>query len=350
MATLPEIWNPEKTWVFAVGILKWANSDAYESFPDAVPNRADKRWLDILRAKGVPAKQICYLQDQKATLENIQAKLPQFLASAAKDHLFIFYFAGHGDWDWETGEHYFINYDANADDHDYSWSVTSIFKAIKTSFRGAGVLLLADCCYSGGLIDAIHQQAPKTAMACISSAYSRNSSTGQWTFTESLCRGWSGDASVDLDGDGEISLYDLARYIELEMAFVEEQKSMFLTTGNFDPQILLVKTAKRTAVDIPQRVEAKWEGQWYKAKTCSREGTKVWVNYVEDGTEEWVAERDIRPYQPHGFAAGAQVKVAYYSKWYSATVKKAWYGLHFIRYEDYGEDWDEWVSHDRIRA
>lgn len=351
MNPLQDYWNPETTWIFAVGILEWEHSGVFESFPDAIPNRADQRLIDILQARGVPAEQISYLQDQEATLENIQESLTEVLTNVEDDHLLILYFTGHGDWDSETGEHFFINYDAKPQDRENYWSVASIFDAIGASFYGAGVLLLADCCFSGGLIDQTKQRSLGISIACITSAYSHNISTGQWTFTESLCKGWSGHAAADLDGDGEISLYDLARYVELEMAFVEEQKSMFLTTGDFDPQLQIAVVHTETDYEPERRVEAKWEdGYWYKAKTIGYGDQQVWVRYVEDGIEAWVPEQDVCPYQPQGFAPGEPVEVLFEEDWYAATVKKFWYGLHFISYDDYDETWNEWVSSDRIRS
>lgn len=344
-----DYWIPEKTWIFAVGILQWQNSEAFSSFPDAMPNRADQRLLDLFQARGVPPEQICYLQDQEATLAQIQAKLPEMLASVDEDSLFILYFAGHGDWDADTGEHFFINYDASADDRDNYWSVSSIVDEIEASFQGAGILLLADCCYSGGLVDHIKPRSLESAIACITSAYTHNTSTGQWTFTESLCKGWSGERCVDLDGDGEISLYDLARYTELEMAFVEEQKSMFLTTGNFDAQMQLAIVVPDDDSEPAQRVEVYWEDDWYKAKTIGQEDSKTWIRYIEDGSEELVEANRIRPYQPTGFPVGAQISVGFDEEWYPARVQKFWYGLHFISYDDYPESWNEWVSRDRIR-
>ncbi len=343
-------WNPKRTWVFAVGILEWKHGDVFAPFPDAIPNRADQKLIDIWKAKGVPSEQICYLQDQEATIDAIQEQLSVWLSSAGTDDLFVLYFAGHGDWNSDTGEHFFINYDANPDNQDNYWSISSIFAAIATSFSGAGVLLLADCCFSGGLIDQAKQHSLETSIACITSAYSHNTSTEQWTFTASLCRGWSGHAWVDLDGDGTISLYDLARYTELEMAFVEEQKSMFLTTGEFDPQMQIAVVTEGTDHEPERRVEVKWEGEWYKAKTLGDEDQQVWIRYAEDGSEEWVAEQDVRPYQPQGFSPGERVEVLFDEDWYPATVKKFWYGLHFVSYDDYGDSWDEWVSHDRIRS
>ncbi len=345
-------WKPETTLIFAVGILTWENSDVWPSFPEAIPGRFDQKLVDFFRAQGVPEAQIVYLQDAKATLAEIQSTLPEFLANHSdEDYLLIFYFAGHGDWDKETGEHYFINYDADGDDRDNYWSVTSIFGDIEDNFKGSKALLLADCCFSGGLIDQVKEGDDlEISYACISSAYTHNFSTGNWTFTEALYQGLLGDPVVDLDGDREITLYDFARYAELEMAFIESQKSMFVTTKDFDPQMVLAIVSDDIPAIEGKRVEVEYENEWYKAKTLEREGDQVLIKYVEDDEEPaWVTNDQIRPYQPELFAIGEKVEVESEEEWCSATVLKAWYGLHLISYDDYDESYNEWVGSDRIR-
>jgi hypothetical protein len=123
---------------------------------------------------------------------------------------------------------------------------------------------------------------------------------------------------------------------------------MFLTTGDFDAQMQLAIVAETKDSEPARRVEVKWEDEWYKAKTIGQEDDKIWICYVEDASEELVEANRIRPYKPEGFPVGARVSVASEAEWYPATVKKFWYGLHFISYDDYPESWDEWVSRDRI--
>src|SRR4051794_16403888 len=60
-------------------------------------------------------------------------------------------------------------------------------------------LLLADCCYSGCLADAVSQQARRIAYACAASSLASELSTGNWTFTEGLLAGLRGQAFVDAD-------------------------------------------------------------------------------------------------------------------------------------------------------
>ena len=343
-------WEPEKTWIFAVGILEWEHKETWASFPDAVEGRFDEKLVNFFHSQGVPDEQIVYLQDRDATLEQIQDSLIELLSNTNEDDLFILYFAGHGDWDSESGEHYFINYDANSDNRDNYWSIVSIYDDIESHFNGSKVLLLADCCFSGGLIDELKQRDTDLAFACVTSAYSHNSSTGAWTFTEALYKGLLGDPTVDLDGDHIVTLYDFARYAELEMAFIEEQKSMFLTLNDFDTQMQLANVSDEIELVDGKRVEVEYEGEWYKAKTLQTNNGETLVQYIGyDQEPEWIENEQIRPYKPEMFAIGEAVKVEYEGEWYPATVKKAWYGLHLVSYDDFSEEWDEWVGRDRIR-
>lgn len=347
---MPDL-NPQKTWVYAVGILEWAAEEIWAPFPDAVEGRFDEKIVNFFKESGVPEEQIVYLQDSEATFEEITRSFPEFVASAGEEDLLIVYFAGHGDWDSETGKHFFVNYDANAENRDNYWSVTSIFDDIENNFNGSQALLLADCCFSGGLIDeAKRREDSEISYACVSSAYTHNTSTGGWTFTESLYKSLCGDPSVDLDEDGLITLYDFARYTELEMAFIEEQKSMFFTSGDFDQQMVLANVSEDINPIEGKRVEVEYEGDWYKARTLEKSDGQVKVFYIEDKSEDWVTPAQIRPYQPEVFAVGDEVEAFSNEEWIAATVKKQWYGLHLVTYDDYPQWWDEWVGSEYIRA
>jgi Caspase domain/Agenet domain len=345
-------WQPETTRIFAVGLLEWEDSEFLSSFPDAVPDRFDEQLVNFFYDRGVPEDQIVFLKDDEATLENIQASFNELLENSNEDDLLIVYFAGHGGWDSETGEHYFYNYDARADDSDTYWVVSAIFDTIEASFNGDKALLMADCCHSGGLIiEAKQRKDSEISYACVSSAYTHNSSTGEWTFTESLYKGLTGDIEVDLDGDREITLYDFSRYAELEMAFIEEQKSMFMTTGDFDPQMLLARVEGENNSEGVRRVEVEWEGDWYKAKVYRDEGDRLNVYYIDDGSFEEDVDRDrVRPYEPEMFEVGEEIEAFSEDEWKPATVKKAWYGLHWVTYDDLPDDYDEWLGSEYVRS
>src|SRR5258708_33599799 len=73
-------WEPAKTWVFAVGILRWEHPEIWASFPNAVKNRRDQQLVEHFRKKGVPDRQIVCLKDEKATLANIHKQFTAMLA------------------------------------------------------------------------------------------------------------------------------------------------------------------------------------------------------------------------------------------------------------------------------
>src|SRR5262245_54126714 len=143
-------WDPEHTWVFAVGILEWEHSDIYASFPAAMKNRRDAQLVEYFKDAGVPDNQIIYLQDAAATKKRIEREFRALLDKTDKGDLLVFYFAGHGSRNPDSGETWFANYDAGRSNAS-AWNVRSIFKVIDNHFSGNRVLMLADCCHSGAL-------------------------------------------------------------------------------------------------------------------------------------------------------------------------------------------------------
>src|SRR4051812_9098637 len=201
--------DPARTWVFAVGILEWQHEDSWDSFPKE--GRKDAELMKFFEQAGVPRDQILFIKDRDATKERIGRLMARHLARASEGDMLIFYFTGHGARDEETGTVYFANYDADGDDlARTAWSVPSIFNSIERNFKGGHALLLADCCYSGALADeALRRRRTSIAYAALASARSDSVSTAEWTFTETLLRGFRGNARIDRDKDGEIELSEL---------------------------------------------------------------------------------------------------------------------------------------------
>src|SRR5262245_18449518 len=88
-------WDPEHTWVFAVGLLEWQHSDIWAPFPNAAKNRRDELLVEHFRKAGVPDEQIVFLKDAQATKKTVQASLVEFLDETDEGDLLVFYFAGH---------------------------------------------------------------------------------------------------------------------------------------------------------------------------------------------------------------------------------------------------------------
>jgi hypothetical protein len=345
-------WDPEKTWVFAVGLLEWQHSDLWSPFPECQKNRRDEQLVAYFRDSGVPDDQITYLQDAEATKNHIEKKFVELLNETNDGDLLVFYFCGHGCRDQETGQTWFTNYDAGEKDSS-AWNVRSIFATIEKHFKGNRALLLADCCHSGALYDEARKRgSSKIAYAVLTSSYSHNLSTGNWTFSDCVLAGLRGEALVDLDGDKVVNLQEVAHYGEIELAFVEGQKSMFHAAPQFPRKAKLAAVEDEVQPRVGERIEVNYEDKWYKAKTIDVDGEQLQVHYVDfdNSWDEWVGPDRIRPYQPAQFAEGDKVQVRWEdTQWYPAFVLKAWYGLHLVRYDGFDSSSDEWVGPGSIR-
>nr|WP_293339843.1 hypothetical protein [Microcoleus sp. CAWBG58] len=99
----------------------------------------------------------------------MRESLPELLSEIDEDDLLSLYFAGRGGWDSDTGEHYCYSYNAQADDPETYWVISSIFDDIEENFNGSKALLLADCCYSGGSIDEVKRGDRDISYACVTS-------------------------------------------------------------------------------------------------------------------------------------------------------------------------------------
>ena len=342
-------WNPARTWLFVVGTLEWKHAEYFTPFPQA--NRRDATLVECLRDQGVPAAQIAYLQDRQATTKGIQQAFEAHLAAARADDLLVLYYCGHGGKDETDGAAYFASYDAGSKTN-LGWMVESIPATIERCFGGSRALLLADCCFSGSMADAVAQQAKRVAYACLTSSLASELSTGNWTFTEALIAGLRGQAFVDGDGDSAITLEELAAQIAESMAFAEEQMVTFATVGGFDPQLVVAAAQPRGDPRIGGRVEVQADGGWYPAQIVAVRGAQLKVHYYgyEESDDEWVTGERTREPVRQFYPVGATVEVKWKRTWYPAKVLAVRAGIHQIAYDGYGPEWREWVAAKRIRA
>lgn len=291
-------WQPTRTWVVAIGLLEWQDSDSFESFPKE--GRKDAELVEFFKQAGVPRDQILFLKDREATKDRIQRVMARQLARAQEGDMLIFYFTGHGAQD-ESGATYFANYDVDGDNlAQTALSVKSIFSIVERNFKGTRVLLTADCCYSGALAVEAARRRTQIAYAVLTSARSDSISTANWTFTEALISGFRGNARIDQNQDGEIELSELAHYARARMLSKEDQRTSFTTTGDFSPETIMADVTKRTAVSQSkqqsERVEVEWQGDWYPAVVLENRGAKYKIHYVGYGAEwdEWIDAARLR--------------------------------------------------------
>jgi len=342
-------WHPRQTWVLVVGALQWKHPDQFPPFPQK--NRRDEALVHFFAEAGVPREQILYLQDQQTTLANIEHALATHLTKAKPQDLLFLYYCGHG-YKLDSGSTCFASYDAGDTGID-GWDAATIPAAIEQHFTGQRAFLTVDCCCSGGLSEHVAAQAKRLAYACLTSSSANESSTGNWTFTEGLLSGLRGDAYSDADDSQGITLAEVANQIIADMAFAEEQRTSFVTTGAFNPQMVLAPAQRKSDPRIGERVEVYTEDEWYKARIIganAKNGTyKVHYYGWEASDDEWVKPHQMRTATVIEYVIGETIEVKWQEKWYPALIQGVQGNLHLIHYVNYAATWDEWVGPKRMR-
>jgi hypothetical protein len=339
-------WNPQKTWVFFAGLLEWQDKANFVSFPQA--NRRDAILLDQLRKSGVPESQIVYLKDGEATTANIRAKLAALLSKAGPDDWAFVYYCGHG---YKSGnaDAYLASYDTAGE--NLGWSVNSIPDTIDASFKGSHAVIALDNCYSGAMKDAVLAKKRRVSYAVFASSSASEQSTGNWTFTEALISAFRGASYTDDNGDKNVTLAELGANARGDMLFGEEQLATIAFTGAFDPETVIARSSAAAGARVGERVEAYSIDGWYKGIIIDAQGGKFKVHYFgyEDAEDEWVAPKMIRQAKTVQYAVGRRVQVQWQKKWYAAKVLQVEGGVHYVKYDDYDSEWNEWVPSARIR-
>ncbi|MET0753833.1 MAG: agenet domain-containing protein [Pyrinomonadaceae bacterium] len=339
-------WNPKRTWIFFVGLLEWKDSKTFASFPQE--NRRDAVLLNLLRESGVPENQIVYLKDGAATTAKIQAEFAKLLSKAQPEDWVFVYYCGHG---YKTGEMetFLASYDVG--EKIQGWSIDSIPDAIEAYFKGSKAIIALDNCYSGAMANAVKDGKRRVSYAVLASSEANSMSTGNWTFTEAIISAFQGENFIDDDQNGSVTFAELAANAEEDMLFAEEQVSSYAFTGDFDPQTIIAKAEPNLPSRVGERIEVFSAGEWWKALITDADANSFKVHYYgyETINDEWIKAKQIRQFKPKQFKIGERVRVESDNEWYPARVLEVRGGSHHIKYDDYDDEWNEWVSSDRIK-
>ena len=353
-------WEPMKTYAVIVGVLEWENGLA--PFPKR--NRKDQELRDLLIQRGTPVENITMLLGKAATLTKIRQAITRTLSRTSKDSTLVIYYDGHG---WAAGDDFcFGNYDVQPGRKDTAWSMNELADTVTKGFKGRRAFFWADCCYSGGLKVVVNKLAGrKIASFSLTSASTENTSTGNWTFTQSLLDGLSGSPLIDTNRDGLITLGELRVEVRDAMNHMEGQRHGFQVSG-LDDSFILAK-ARGRLTKVPK---AKYHvGSYVIAK--GKYGRVVGVSGVEPG--EYLVqfydytEKIVKRYAEKELVASTRKPVAssrrhpqvarmdpdctveWRGAWYDAKVLRKKPGYWFIRYVDDDDSWNEWVGPERIR-
>jgi hypothetical protein len=336
-------WQPAKTRVFIVSLAQFQNGRLHAFTPS---ERLDGRLVELFKERGVPANQVLLVSDRAATTKNVQSQFTNFLSQSRPGETLFFLFSSHGGYDPKTGKYMFYTYDG---DLPFTWA----FQSIERDFKGSQAILSTDCCYSGGIADLAAKRNTPIAYACLSSTYDHQIAWSGWRFIQCLNRGLAGDPVVDLNGDRQITLEELAGYTTHYMAFAAEGKPTFKTTGGFDPKLRLGETMGQKVDRVGELLEAKSGYGWAKAEIRDTRANGFKVHYTKDTkstNDGWLAAEALRPFRFEKFPVGATVNVQDADDaWHSAKVVEQWESLHRCRYDNPSSVPDEWFGPSRIR-
>lgn len=349
-------WEPNKTHVIIVGVCNWeADLTRYST-----RHRKDKELCELLIKRGTPTGNITMLLDSDATLSNICKTIDDTLRRTSEESTLIIYFAGHG---WKAGnEFYFANYDARLGSRNTKtvWSMNALASTVTEGFNGRKAIFLADCCYSGGMQVIVKKLAAKNvASFSLTSAAMDNTSTGNWTFTQSILDGLAGSPLVDANKDGKITLSELRTEVKNTMTHLEGQSSGFYSDG-MDDSFVVAETSVVT-VKVPQsrfpigsyvRVNGRYGRVVGVRGDNPRPYSVQFYNYNKKVVKKY-AESDLvvslRKPQRRVVRIKSDCKVEWEGHWYDAKVLQAEKDRWLIHYIDDDESWDEWVGKERIR-
>jgi hypothetical protein len=338
-----------KTRAVVVGILQWQDP-RFRGFP--LEGRRDAVLVETLRRRGVPERNIAFLRDREATKGAIERSVAAALAATAADEMLLVYYAGHGAR-VDDGQAFFVPYDAASGRvQDGGWSMKALVDSVTApTFRGRA-LLAADCCYSGALTREVEARTAGRPIATLTSSMASVVSTGNWTFTECLLAGLDGAGVCDATRDGRVTLEDLGRFTDAQMAFAEEQLATWTTRNGWSPSWVLASARARACAREGEHIEVLYRGQWYRAQIEGERPGAVRVHYIgyTRDWDEWVGADRCRAFSPQTFQAGSQIDVEWNGSWYPATVLEQRRGIHHIHYDGYTDVWNEWVASRRCRA
>ncbi len=334
-----------RTWVFMVGVLEWADANSFASFEKK--ERVDAKILKFFQNNGVPSNQIRYLKDQQATTKSVRAAFATFLKQAQKGDMLFFYYCGHG-YKNDADKVCFANYQG-AD-----WSAEEIVRTVNENFAGNTAFFTADCCNSGGLSKEV-QKYPTREYIALNSVVPTDVSTGNWTFSNALLYGLQGKNFIDSNNNGSINLDELSKYIDEEMAVVEGQKAAYFVPKSMKNWVISSNIPAKKSPRIGERVMVDYGGEDYigfiESADANNKFNVRFYSYTNNETD-WVEASRLKPFTcAKDLPIGTKVKAMSSAdqKWYPGKVIKKFSCLHLIHYDDYDSEWDEWISSDNIK-
>ncbi len=327
-----------KTWVFMVSLVEWEDTTLSKFDKEG---RIDTKIIDFFKKNDIPSNQIVYLIDKKATTNTIRSEFVNFLKQAKKEDNLFFYYSGHG-YKNDDDKVCFATYKGD------EWSAEEIVSTVNNNFAGNKAFFTADCCNSGGLsLEA--KKYPNREYVALNSVVPSSISTGNWTFSNALLYGLQGKSFLDFNNNGNITVEELSRYIDEEMAIIEGQKAYYYIPPSMKNWVVTKNVLIKKNLLIGSRVMVNNDGEDYLGfveDADLKNNFKIRYYSYTNHESEWVSLGKIKPYFfVDEFNIGTKVKALsnFDSTWYTGKVIKKFLSLHLIHYDGYDSEWDEWI-------
>lgn len=136
------------------------------------------------------------------------------------------------------------------------------------------------------------------------------------------------------------------------------QSKLFVQSLLAASMLILAPATHAAVCDVGDSASVTWKGSEYPAKVLkvNKEKTRCYIKYdgYGDNWNEWVGEDRIKvtgtSEESAAFNTGDPVQVKWKGSWYPASVIAVKGGKYKIHYDGYDNSWDEWVGNDRIKA
>ena len=328
-----------KTWVFMVSLVEFSDT-SLASFDKE--GRIDSKILNFFKNNGVPPNQIVYLKDKQAATSSIRAEFANFLKRATKGDKLFFYYSGHG-YINEKDKVCFATFKGD------EWSAEEIVSTVNNNFAGDKAFFTADCCNSGGLAKEV-QKYPQREYAALNSVVPTSTSTGNWTFSNALLYGLQGKNFIDYNNNGNITLEELAKYIDEEMAVVEGQKAYYYIPTSMKNWVVTNNVPIKKNLLVGSRVMVDYGGEDYMGfveEADAKNNFKIRFYSYTNNETEWLNISRLKPFAcSKDYKIGTKVKALsrYDEKWYPGKVIKKFLCLHLVHFDNYDSEWDEWMA------
>jgi len=328
-----------KTWVFMVSLVEWEDTTLAKFDKEG---RIDSKINEFFKNNNIPSNQIVYLTDKKATTNAIRSEFINFLKQAKKEDNLFFYYSGHG-YKNDDDKVCFATYKGD------EWSAEEIVSTVNNNFAGNKAFFTADCCNSGGLSLEVKKY-PNREYIALNSVVPTSTSTGNWTFSNALLYGLQGKSFLDFNNNGNITVDELARYIDEEMAIVEEQKAFYYIPTSMKNWVVTKNVPLKKNLLVGSRVMVNTDGQDFMGfveDADLKNNFKIRYYSYTNQESEWVSLGKIKPCTfVDDFNIGNKVKALsnFDSLWYTGKVINKFLTLHLIHYDGYESQWDEWIS------